>query len=380
MDPSQRLRAWLPHLVLIALVAAVVAILAVVVWPLRDPLLLAGAIALLTYPLAFAPLVRRLAIWAPHWDGAQRRLAAAALATGVVGVAGALAASIGLWLIFGRLEHVGELLRGVLFGDPRALDHAIAALVRKLTRLLEPYPQLAWEPSAIRAWLYDLLGKGAVGSDMLGFLLRGTIGLMATAAMTLIALFYLYAQGPHLFGLMMRWLPLSAQRRDELVVRFERLTVYVAASLLGRALLHGMVCGAIAWLIAGANPLATGAVAAFLALLPVVGPGIAWVPYASVLWTTGRELEAVSLAVACISAAWVVELAFARLARRLGADGTWLGFLLFCGLVGGVASFGLRGIIIGPAAALTAAALFGFLPAIYGVGGDPPARDDDAPT
>lgn len=40
----------------------------------------------------------------------------------------------------------------------------------------------------------------------------------------------------------------------------------------------------------------------------------------------------------------------------------------------------MRGVIVGPAAALTAAALFGFLPAVYGVGGDGEARtDDDAP-
>jgi predicted PurR-regulated permease PerM len=114
--------------------------------------------------------------------------------------------------------------------------------------------------------------------------------------------------------------------------------------------------------------LATGAIAGFLALLPVVGPAIAWVPYATVLWSTGRELQCMSLAVACISAAWVVELCFRRLAQRLGADSLWFAFMLFCGLVGGIASFGLRGVIIGPAAALTAAALFGFLPAVYGVG------------
>jgi predicted PurR-regulated permease PerM len=372
--PSDHLRAWLPHVLLLGLVVAVVGLLLVVVWPLRDPLLLAGAVALLTYPLVFLPILNRLRASAPHWPDDRNRFVAAALATSVVGVAGVLLLIGALWLALGRLEQVWDLLAGVLLGDGRRLDRAIDALVRKLSRIVDLYPQLPWDAKLVKASLREMLGRGAVGTDMLGFLFKGTIGVMATAAMTLIALFYLYAQGPHLVSQMLHWLPLTAERRAQLGERFRGLAVYVAAGVLARAALHGVVCGLIAWALAGANPIATGVVAGFLALLPVVGPAIAWLPFATVLWSSDQRIQAVCLAIACLSAAWVVELAFQRLARRLGADSLWFSFLLFCGLVGGVASFGLRGIIIGPAAALTAAALFGFLPAVYGVG-----HEDDAP-
>lgn len=373
--PVDRLRLWLPHALLLGLVAAAVGLLGVVVWPLRDALLLAGSIALLTYPIIFLPLLQRLQRWAPHWDAAQRRFAAAALTTAAVGCGVALAALLGLWLVFGSLDLIQNLLAGLLLGDDRRMDRAIDALVRKLARLVELYPQLPWDAKMVKAGLREMLGQGPVGPDMLGFLFRGTIGLMATAAMTLVALFYLYAQGTQLAGMLLRWLPLTPERRSELAERFRALAMYVAAGVLLRAALHGLACGLIAWALAGANPFATGAVAAFLALLPVVGPAIAWVPYATVLWSTGRELQAVCLAVACVSTAWTIELLFRRLARHLGADGLWFGFLLFCGLVGGIAGFGLRGVIVGPAAALTAAALFGFLPAVYGMRAD--QRGDD---
>lgn len=366
--PAERLRSWLPHILLLLLVAAAIGLLVVVVWPLKDALLLAGSIALLTYPVAFLPVLVRLDRMAPHWPAEQRRFAAAAIATVAVGTTATLLVIGALWLVFGSFDRLTDLIGGLLFNDAARLDRTIDTLARKLSRLVELYPQLPWDAKAIKVGLRELFGRGNLGPDMLGFLFRGTVGLMAMAALTLIALFYLYAQGTQLAGMLMRWLPLSEDRRSDLAERFHALATYVLAGVVARAAIHGAVCGLIAWGLAGANPLATGAIAGFLSLLPVVGPAIAWVPYATVLWSTGREVQCICLAVACVSAAWVVELSFRRLAQRLGADSLWFAFMLFCGLVGGVASFGLRGVIIGPAAALTAAALFGFLPAVYGVG------------
>lgn len=368
-DPVTRLRAWLPHALLLLLVVAAVGLLVVVVWPLKDALILAASVALLSWPVTFAPCYARLARWAPQWSDEQRRLVAAAAATAVVGLSAAVLLLGGLWLVLGRLEQVWDLIVGFALGDGRRLDRVIDAVVRKLDRLLELYPQLPFDAATVKAAIRESIGRGAVGPDMLSWLFRGTLGVLGATALTFVALFYLYAQGAHLTAMLMGWLPLTAGRREELSGRFGRLATYVAAGIVARALAHGLACGLIAWAVAGANPLPTGLVAAFLALLPVVGPALAWLPYASVLWSTHRQAEAACLAVACISTAWVIELLFRRLARRLGADALWFAFLLFCGLVGGVASFGLRGVIVGPAAALTAAALFGFLPAVYGVGG-----------
>lgn len=367
-DPAARLRAWLPHILLLALVATSVGLLVAVVRPLADALVMAGSVALLTYPIVCAPLLLRLGRWAPHWSPEQRRLTAAAAATIIVAAIAVLLVVGALVLILGRVDEVWNLLTGLLLGDGRRIDRAIDTVVRKLDHILHFYPQLPFDRDMVRDAIRQFLGRGQVGADVLSWLFRGTVGVLGSGALTLVALFYLYAQGSHLASMLMRWLPLTPIRREQLSARFGHLATYVAAGVVARALVHGLVCGMIAWAIAGADPIASGAVAAFLALLPVVGPAIAWAPYASLLWSGHRYVEAALLAVACVSAAWVVELLFQRLARRLGADRLWFGFLLFCGIVGGVASYGLRGVIIGPAAALTAAALFGFLPAVYGVG------------
>lgn len=376
-DPAGRMRAWLPHALLLLLVLGSVALLTVVVWPLRGALLLAGSVALLTWPVAFAPAHARLAGWMPHWGDDRRRFTAAAVATALVGLGAGVVFCGGLWLVLGRSDQVWDLLVGVALGDAQRLDRVLAAVVLKLDQIFLLYPALPFDARLVTASLRASLGQGAVGPDLLSWLFHGTLGVLGGVALTLVALFYLYAQGAQLAGMLLGCLPLTAARRGQLAERFHRLATYVAAGIVARALAHGLVCGLIAWAVAGANPLATGAVAAFLALLPIVGPALAWVPYATVLWSTGRQAEAGCLAVACLLSAWVIELLFRRLARHLGADPLWFGFLLFCGLVGGVASFGLRGLLIGPAAALTAAALFGFLPAVYGVGGDAPADDGE---
>ncbi|MEK7413651.1 MAG: AI-2E family transporter [Planctomycetota bacterium] len=369
-EPANRMRAWLPHALLMLLVAAVVVWLAIVIWPLRDALVLAGSVALLTYPILFLPSVRMLTRWWPHWSDEQRRLVAAGSATVLVGLVCVVTVFGGLWLVMGRWEQVWDLLAGLLLGDGRRLDRAIDAVVAKISDLIALYPQLSWDATAVKAAIHEALGRGAVGPDMLAWLFHGTVGVLASMVMTFVALFYLYAQGTQLASMLMRWLPLTPHRREQLAGRFHHLAAFVTAGVVARAAMHGVACGLIAWILAGANPIVTGGVAGFLALLPVVGPALAWLPYASVLWTTGRHLEAACLAAACLCTAWVIELLFRRLARRLGADSLWFGFLLFCCLIGGIATWGLRGVIIGPAAALTAAALFGFLPAIYGVGRD----------
>jgi predicted PurR-regulated permease PerM len=371
IPPEQRLRAWLPHVLLFVLLVAAAGMLLVVVWPLQEALILAGAIALITYPLVYVPIVVRLGRWFPGWEDEQRRFAAAAASTALVALALAGTGLLLLWAIFGSFEHIANLLSGLVLGNQKRLDRALGQLAGKIGRILQMYPQLPFDAATIKEALQEAFARPSVGADVLAWLFKGTGGMVGRAALTLVALFYLYAQGPALVGLLTRHLPLTAAQRDDLAQRFRGLAMAVLAGSVLRAGAHGVWCGLAAWAVAGANPLIAGGVAGFLALLPVVGPAIAWLPLASLAWTSGNRAEAICLAVGCTAGAWVIELLFRRWSRHLGAADLWFAFLLFLGLIGGVAAFGLRGLVIGPAAALTAAALFGFVPAVYGM-----ARDD----
>ena len=375
MDPREQLRAWLPHIFLLALVVLAGAMLVMVVRPLADQLILAGALVILTHPLAFTPVLFRLERWCPLWSDEYRRFVAAAVATTVVASV-AMAAVLGLLVVIcGHWTPAADLIAGLAVGDAVRLERAIEALVGRISILLEAYPALPLDAGDVRMALHAGFVRHAVGADVMSWLLRGTGGFLASGALTLVALFYLYAQGAALAGFLLRLLPLTVAQRGELALNFRYLALSVCAGTVLRALVHGAVVGLIAWMLAGANPFLIGLLAAFVALLPVVGPGVAWVPLASLAWSQGRPLIAACLAVSCLSAAWAVELSFQRLAQRLGAGSLWIGFLLFCGAVGGVAGLGLSGILIGPAAVVSALGLWSVLPHLYGVGDETTANN-----
>ena len=164
----------------------------------------------------------------------------------------------------------------------------------------------------------------------------------------------------------MSCLPLSTIQRLTIEARFHSTAVHLVTGTAARAACHGIALGLLSWVIGDFNPVLVAVGAGFIALLPVAGPTVAWLPLASVLWTQGDIPSAISLGVAAIAASWLIEHLAARLAIRLGTDELWLSFLLFLGLVGGITGYGLRGLILGPAAVLSVSILVQVLPAMYG--------------
>jgi predicted PurR-regulated permease PerM len=103
-----------------------------------------------------------------------------------------------------------------------------------------------------------------------------------------------------------------------------------------------------------------------IALLPVVGPSVAWLPLASILYTTGRPVEAACLGVASLCAVWIIDYLASRLSTALGTDEHWLSFLLFISVVGGVIGFGPRGVVLGAGAVLAISLAASLMPLLYG--------------
>src|ERR1043165_1329658 len=80
-DPRDVLRAWVPHLTLLALALAAVWWLLAVIAPVRDALMLAVALAVITYPVLFVPLDRLAATIVGDWQEEARRYLSALAAT-----------------------------------------------------------------------------------------------------------------------------------------------------------------------------------------------------------------------------------------------------------------------------------------------------------
>jgi len=365
-DPRELLRAWVPHLALLGLALVAGWWLLLVIAPVGDALMLAAALAVITYPVLFLPIDRGLAAVFGDWQVDTRRYISALAATTVLGALMIGFALMLLVAIVGDLPGTVRLVVGLAVQDPVRINEVIDLLMTHVATASSLMPSLHLDMEKIRLSLREVLSQVSVGSAFMQYLVTGTGGFLAQSALTLVTLFYLYSQGPRLVTMLMSCLPLTFAQRLTIEGRFHSTAVHLVTGTAARAAFHGIAIGLLAWPLGGFNPVLVAVVVAFFALLPVAGPVVAWLPIASVLWTQGLVSSAIGLGVAALAASWLIERLASRLATHLGTDDLWLSFLLFLGLVGGVLGFGLRGLILGPAAVLTASILIQVLPALYG--------------
>ena len=365
-DPRELLRAWIPHLALLALALAAGWWLLLVIAPVGDSLMLAAALAVITYPVLFQPIDRSLTSIFGNWQEETRRYISALAATAVLASLMVGFALMLLVAVVGDLTGTLRLVIGLAVQDQVRINEVIDLLMARVSAVHALMPGMHLDLAKIRLSLSDMLSQVSVGSAFMQYIVTGTGGFLAQSALTLVTLFYLYSQGPRLVSMLMSCLPLTYAQRLTIAGRFNSTAVHLVTGTAARAACHGLVVGLLAWSLGGFNPVLVAVLVAFVSLLPVAGPMVAWLPIASVLWTQGHVSSAIGLAVAALAASWLIEHVASRVATHLGTDEMWLSFLLFLGLVGGVLGFGLRGLILGPAAVLTVSILIQVLPALYG--------------
>ncbi|TVR09030.1 MAG: AI-2E family transporter [Salinarimonadaceae bacterium] len=143
-----------------------------------------------------------------------------------------------------------------------------------------------------------------------------------------------------------RVLPLDREKRDSFVQRFN---VVIRATLKGDmlvALLQGTLGGLMFWALGIPGPVLWGVAMAFLALMPVVGTSLIWAPVAVYLLATGDVGRGVTLFVYGVL---VIGLADNIVRPMLiGKDTRMSSYVVLISTLGGIASFGLNGILIGP--------------------------------
>lgn len=365
-DPRELLRAWVPHLALLGLALAAGWWLLLVIAPVHGALMLAVALAVITYPVLFIPIDRGMAGVFGNWQEETRRYLSALAATTVLGASMVGFILMLLVAVVGDLAGTLRLVIGLAVQDPMRVNEVIDLLMKHVVTVSSLMPSLHLDLAKIRMSISEMVSQVSVGSAFMQYLVTGTGGLLAQSALTLVTLFYLYSQGPRLVTMLMSCLPLTFAQRLTIEGRFHSTAVHLVTGTAARAACHGIAIGLISWLLSGFNPVLVAVVVAFVSLLPVAGPMVAWLPIASVLWTKGDVASAIGLGVAALSASWLIEHFASRVASHLGTDDLWLSFLLFLGLVGGLLGFGLRGLILGPAAVLTVSILIQVLPALYG--------------
>ena len=179
----------------------------------------------------------------------------------------------------------------------------------------------------------------------LGFL-SGLGGWLLQLGVAVVTLFYLLRDGAQLVAGVRRAVPLEPERFDQLLARARDVTHATVFGNVLVAIVQGTL-GGIAFALVGL-PAATlwGTIMGFLALIPMVGPPLVWVPAAIYLALGGEIVRA--LVLAAIGALVIGSVDNLLRAVFVGGRARVHSLVVFLSVLGGIFVFGAVGIIAGP--------------------------------
>jgi predicted PurR-regulated permease PerM len=187
--------------------------------------------------------------------------------------------------------------------------------------------------------------REALPAAVLGML----AGMVLTILNLVIALFgqyYLHIGGARVWENVRAFLPLSSTNAESLRVRFRSLTEAMLIGILLTAIVQGAIVGFGFWLVGLGEPVFWGGVTAIVSVLPLFGSGLVWFPGMIVLLADGRLWAASILLVLGAVIASNIDNVIRIIVNKRVADIHPMVTIL--GAFGGIAIFGLVGVLVGP--------------------------------
>ena len=180
----------------------------------------------------------------------------------------------------------------------------------------------------------------------LSHITTGAARFLFEAFIFLFAMYYFLLYGKHYINKLLYYLPLKTAQERLLLGKF----VTVTKSTLKGTLVIGVVqggLGAIAMAIAGLdNTLFWGVVMAVLSMIPAIGPAVVWLPAGIFLLVTGHVPQGVGLLL--FGGIVIGNIDNLIRPRLMGRDTKLPDLMILISTLGGLALFGMAGIIIGP--------------------------------
>lgn len=236
------------------------------------------------------------------------------------------------------------LITGVLVNEAPEMAANIvhsAAIGRIAEMRVGPYeigPELVQRGEQLVTWI----GGGAIG--LIGTATR--ISLNVT--ISLFGLYYLLIWSEETWEAIVPYIPFSPANTQILRTRFKDVT---NSTLIGTgltAIIQGLMVGGAFWVAGLSNPTFWGIITVFLAILPIVGSGLVWIPGVLVLFLDDRYVAAALMTVWGLVAVANVDNVIRPIVFRRWAKIHPLVTLV--GAFAGIRYFGLLGLLVGPLA------------------------------
>jgi predicted PurR-regulated permease PerM len=185
----------------------------------------------------------------------------------------------------------------------------------------------------------------AVGQKITNFLTGSVTGLFVLLV-TFFFLFYFFRDGERGVEVLRTMLPLSDGEADRLLVRVRDTIRATVFGTLLVACVQGALGGLMFWWLGLAAPVLWGVVMGLLAVVPILGAFIIWIPAAIFLALSGAWIKAIILTLwGAVVIGLVDNLLYPVLVGRQLELHT---VPVFISIVGGLLVFGGSGIILGP--------------------------------
>jgi predicted PurR-regulated permease PerM len=320
-------RRW-SNLIFAGLFALALVLFSRILLPFLMPLLLGGFLVVLFLPLQDA-LGRRLR-GCPSLCAGLSTLAVFLLILAPLAAVGWLVARE----VLGLVQHAQQLLEQV---DLR--QEVLASLPRGVRRYLPADPSGSETEVA-------LMGVVANGASLIKVLLGAGTGLILNLFLMTVAMYYFFLDGRRLWGEVTQLVPLDRRY----IQTFAREFTDVAHALVYGNTVTALVQGALGLvgLLVARVPHAGvwGAAMVLVALVPLGGTALVWGPVAGALLLSGRINEGIFL---LAWGAFVVSSVDNFLRPRLcGSRMALHPLLVFLSMFGGLAVFGVMGVLVGP--------------------------------
>jgi predicted PurR-regulated permease PerM len=211
-------------------------------------------------------------------------------------------------------------------------------------------------PEAVKQHAAQLVAKlSSLLASAGGGVVVGFLGGVMTFLLTMVLLFFFLRDGDEMADVVSEILPLSEAERKKAMQRLATMLQSIFRGSLLTAVVQGAV-GGIGWALAGLpSAFLAGAAMAVLSLLPIGGTALVWIPGAIALAAEGRTGAALFLFVWGIIAVALADNLLKPL--LIQGDGEMTTLVVFLGVFGGIAAFGLLGVFIGPIVLATAQTL-----------------------
>jgi predicted PurR-regulated permease PerM len=206
----------------------------------------------------------------------------------------------------------------------------------------------------------------------LGAVIRNIVVFLFESFVMLFALFYFLKDGDSIMVRFRHFLPFEESMTERMLAEARDLIFASVTTSLVIAAVQGVICGGAFALVGLGSAIFWGVVMGFLSLLPVVGAWPVWIPAALWLFSTGHWGRAVILIGLCGALGAGIDNVLRPV--LLGGRASLNGLLVFISVLGGIAVFGVLGVVLGP---IVVASAVGILDVYSGY--DVAASAPDAP-